>query len=79
MMKMARDRLRRAAKEQKAGVAPRAAEAAENELCLRLGTALAAAKGDKALEAELWDEEWQTVYALAEATMARTLDEFMAD
>tara|TARA_B100000795_G_scaffold16450_1_gene11012 strand:+ start:1042 stop:1164 length:123 start_codon:yes stop_codon:yes gene_type:complete len=38
---------------------------------------MAAAKGDKALELVLWDDNWQTVYALAEATMARTMSEFM--
>jgi len=75
MQKMARDRLRRAAKEQKAGVAPPPSQADEAQLCMQLGTALAAAKGDKRLEAQIWDEQWQTVYALAEATMARTLAE----
>ena len=30
-------------------------------------------------ELELWDENWQLVYALAEATMARTMTEFMQD
>mmetsp|Transcript_58286 Transcript_58286/g.159950 ORF Transcript_58286/g.159950 Transcript_58286/m.159950 type:complete len:296 (+) Transcript_58286:759-1646(+) len=76
MQKMARDRLRRAAKEQKAGIAPPPAQAEEAQLCLQLGTALAAAKGDKRLEAQIWDKQWQTVYQLAEATMARTLSEF---
>ena len=76
MQKMARDRLRRAIKEQKAGLTPPASHAAELQLCAELGKAMAAAKGDKRREAELWDEHWQTVYALAEATMARTLDEF---
>ena len=51
---------------------------AETELCGQLGAAMAAAKGDKARELEVWDENWQTVYALAEATMARTMSEFMA-
>ena len=54
-----------------------ATHAAEVELCARLGAAMAAAKGDKALELVLWDDNWQTVYALAEATMARTMSEFM--
>ena len=77
MQKMARDRLRQFAKERKAQRTPPASHAAEVELCARLGAAMAAAKGDKALELVLWDDNWQTVYALAEATMARTMSEFM--
>ena len=73
----ARDRLRQFGQERKANVTPPAAHAAEVELCGRLGAAMAAAKGDKALELVLWDDNWQTVYALAEATMARTMSEFM--
>jgi len=76
MQKMARDRLRRAMKEQKAGVVPPASQAVEVQLCSQLGAALAAAKGDKRLEGAIWDEQWQAVYALAEATMERTLSEF---
>ena len=77
MQKMARDRLRQFAKERKAQLTPPASHAAEVELCARLSAAMAAAKGDKALELVLWDDNWQTVYALAEATMARTMSEFM--
>ena len=73
----ARDRLRQFAQDHKANVTPPASHAAETELCSRLGGAMAAAKGDKALELVLWDDNWQTVYALAEATMARTMSEFM--
>ena len=73
----ARDRLRQFGQERKANVTPPASHAAEAELCGRLGAAMAAAKGDKALELVLWDDNWQTVYALAEATMARTMSEFM--
>ena len=73
----ARDRLRQFGQERKANVTPPASHAAEVELCGRLGAAMAAAKGDKALELVLWDDNWQTVYALAEATMARTMSEFM--
>ena len=50
MQKMARDRFRRAIKDQKAGVAPPASHADEIKLCLQLGAALAAAKGDKRQE-----------------------------
>ena len=70
MQKMARDRLRQFAKERKAQRTPPASHAAEVELCARLGAAMAAAKGDKALELVLWDDNWQTVYALAEATLS---------
>lgn len=77
MQKMARDRLRQFGQDRKANVTPPASHAAEAELCGRLGAAMAAAKGDKALELALWDDNWQTVYALAEATMARTMSEFM--
>ena len=79
MQKMARDRLRQFGKDLKAGSAPPASHAAEVEICGRLGKAMAAAKGDKVRELELWDENWQLVYALAEATMARTMTEFMQD
>ncbi|KAL1523338.1 hypothetical protein AB1Y20_018283 [Prymnesium parvum] len=78
MQKMARDRYRRAMKEQKAGAAPPPAEEEEARLCAQLAEKLGEAKGDKRLEASLWDEQWQTVYALAEATMARTLKQFGA-
>ena len=67
MQKMARDRFRLALKEQKAGVPPPPTQAEEIRLCMELGTALAAAKGDKKAEAAVWDEQWKTVYALAEA------------
>jgi acyl-CoA oxidase len=77
MQKMARDRLRQFGQDRKAGVTPPASHEAEVELCSRLGAAMAVAKGNKALELELWDENWMTVYALAEATMARTMREFM--
>ena len=73
----ARDRLRQFGQDRKANVTPPASHAAEAELCGRLGAAMAVAKGDKALELVLWDDNWQTVYALAEATMARTMSEFM--
>jgi hypothetical protein len=72
MLKMARDTMRGAAKGKTDGLG-----ADELRLVGELGAALAPAKGDKKLEARLWDENWETVYALAEATMARTLDEFM--
>ena len=55
----------------------------ERRLCTLLATALAPAGKDKASQAALWDENWETVYALAEATMDRTMDpvrsEFMRD
>jgi len=79
MQKMARDRLRQFGKDLKAGVTPPASHAAELEICASLGKAIGVAKGDKARELELWDENWQAVYALAEATMARTMTEFMED
>ena len=71
MQKMARDVMRAAAK----GKGP-SLSSAERDLVGTLGAALAPAKGVKADEAALWDENWRHVYALAEATMARTLDEF---
>ena len=51
-------------------------QAEEIQLCMELGTALGAAKGDKRLEAQIWDDNWKTVYSLAEVTMARTFREF---
>ena len=41
------------------------------------GGALAAELVPKAKEAQLWDDNWRTVYELAEASMARSMDEFM--
>lgn len=79
MQKMARDRLKQFGKDAKAKITPPASHAAEVAICAQLARALAAAKGDKAAELELWDENWQAVYALAEATMARTMEEFMSD
>jgi len=73
MLKMARDRLRRYAKESKTGTSPHAAEEAEARLCAALAKALGAAKGDKAAEAKLFEQEWRGVYALAEAIMERTM------
>ena len=75
MLKMARDRLRKFGKEAKAGVAVRAGEEAEAQLCAELAKALGKAKGDKAAEAAAWDAEWRTVYALAEEIMGRTMRE----
>lgn len=48
----------------------------EVELCMQLATALSVAKGDKRLEAQIWEEQWASVYALAEAVMSRTIKEF---
>jgi len=45
----------------------------EQRLCASLAAAMAEAKGDKLAEAAIWDEHWKDVYALAEATMERTL------
>jgi len=73
MLKMARDRLRRFAKEAKAGTPPHAAEAEEARLCAALAKVLGAAKGDKAAEAKLFEQEWRGVYQLAEAIMDRTM------
>lgn len=73
MLKMSRDRMRQFAKEAKAGTPPRGGEEEELRLCASLGAALAPAGGDKAAEMALWDENWRTVYALAEAIMDRTL------
>ena len=42
-------------------------------LCKALGAALAKAGGDKKAEAALWDENFRTVYALAEACMDETM------
>ena len=79
MLKMARDRLKRFAKEAKAGTAVAVGEEEEAALCGTLAKALGAAKGDKAAEAAIWDEEWRNVYALAEAVMGRTMDHVFAD
>jgi len=73
MLKMSRDRLRRFAKEAKAGVSPKPGEEEEVKLCAALGKVMAKAGGDKAAEAAAWDAEWRTVYSLAEAIMARTM------
>jgi len=73
MLKMARDRLRLFAKEAKSGLSTRNGEEEEVALCIKLATALAPAKGDKATEAKLWDENWTTVYGLAETLMERTM------
>jgi len=79
MLKMARDRLRRFGKEAKAG-APRAVgEEEETALCEQLARSLGAARGDKAAEARIFDDEWRTVYSLAEAVMARTMERAYAD
>ena len=75
MLKMARDRLRRFGKEAKAGVAVPPGQEHEAQLCAQLAKSLGAAKGDKAREMAIWDEEWQAVYGLAEAVMARTTAE----
>jgi hypothetical protein len=71
MQKMARDRLRAFLKSGHHADA----DDEEEQLCLSLAKALKPAKGDKVREAELWDEHWLTVYALAEATMQRTMRE----
>lgn len=76
MQKMARDRMRQFGKDAKAGHAgPRPGHEEETALCAQLGSALAAAKGDKKAEAAIWDAEWRSVYGLAEAIMKRTLTE----
>ncbi|EOD37334.1 hypothetical protein EMIHUDRAFT_446972 [Emiliania huxleyi CCMP1516] len=74
MLKMARDRLRRYAKEAKSGAPLPAGEEEEAALCEALAAAVGTAKGDKALEAAAWDREWRGVYALAESIMRRTLE-----
>jgi hypothetical protein len=77
MQKMARDRLKRFVKDAKAsGQAPPGTAGEEAHLCAALAGRMASAKGDKRAEAAIWDQEWRTVYALAEATMKRTLAEF---
>ena len=48
----------------------------ESLLCGELVAALAPARGDKAATADLWDENWRLVYALADAVMDRTVAEF---
>jgi len=77
MLKMARDRMRRYASETKSGEKAVAGEEREFELCGALGKALSSAKGDKAVQARLWDANWRTVYALAEAVMERTIDKVL--
>jgi acyl-CoA oxidase len=70
MQKMARDRLRRFAKEP-----PSDGGGDEARLCASLAKAMAAGGSDKAKQAEIWDDEWINVYALAEAIMQRTFDD----
>ena len=77
MLKMARDRMRRFATEAKAGVPVLAEERKEAQLCGILAQKIVGAKGDKAAEAAVWDEEWVTVYALAEAMMERTMKQVL--
>ena len=79
MLKMARDRMRRFAKEAKAQTPIKPGEDVEASLCGDLARSLAAAKGDKALELEIWDKEWKQVYNLAEAIMARTFEQVVAE
>ena len=73
MQKMARDRLKLFA------ARGHQDDSRESALCARLAQALAPAAGDKAKTAALWDDHWQLVYELAEATMDRTMADFMAD
>jgi acyl-CoA oxidase len=68
MQKMARDALRAFGKGKLAG-----ASARELELCTQLGQAVQAAGKDKAAQAAAWDEQHALVFALAEATMERTM------
>lgn len=63
MQKMARDKLKAAKKGSKGG------SPEEERLCVELGAALA--KGSKTG----WTDNYRTVYALAEAIMARTMAE----
>ena len=79
MLKMARDRLKRFGQEAKSGAPTKTGEEAEVALCASLAKALSGAKGDKAMEAQLWDAEWRTVYELAEATMERTMKQVLSD
>ena len=79
MLKMARDRMRKFAKDSKAGLPSAPGHTEEERHCVNLGAALAKAKGDKAVELQLWDQEWRTVYSLAEAVMARTMDEALSE
>jgi alkylation response protein AidB-like acyl-CoA dehydrogenase len=75
MLKMARDRMRKFTKDRKTGLPSVPGHAEEESLCVSLATMLAKSKGDKAVEMQLWDQEWRTVYSLAEAVMARTMDQ----
>ena len=79
MLKMARDRMKRFAAQAKAKAAPPPGEEEEHALCMQLAAALAPAKGDKAMQAQLWDDNWRTVYQIAEAMMARTIDKVLAE
>ena len=45
----------------------------EARLCGALAKALGAAKGDKAAEVAIFEQEWRGVYDLAEAIMERTM------
>lgn len=71
MQKMARDKFRQFSKGQ-----PLASDE-ERQLCAALAEGLAPAGKDKQRQQELWDEHWQTVYALAEASMTHSAAEFM--
>jgi acyl-CoA oxidase len=71
MQKMARDTMRHAKKHRGEGL-----DAQTLAICQELGRALAAANGDKAAEAQLWDENWTLVYGLADAIMDKTMEDF---
>jgi hypothetical protein len=72
MQKLTRDRLKRFAKHPpKPGSAP-GADAVELAMCSKLGMAMAS--GDPGVA---WDDSFETVYTLAEAVMARTMDELV--
>jgi len=79
MLKMARDRMRTFARESKEGAPPRPGEEGEAALCAQLREALSAAKGDRVAEARLWDQQWRTVYDLAEAVMARSMERVLRE
>eukprot|EP01062_Namystynia_karyoxenos_P069835 TRINITY_DN65275_c0_g1_i1.p1 TRINITY_DN65275_c0_g1~~TRINITY_DN65275_c0_g1_i1.p1 ORF type:complete len:552 (+),score=180.23 TRINITY_DN65275_c0_g1_i1:127-1656(+) len=68
MQKMARDRMRTF------GKTPDKVVGREAELCQALAKATTAPGVDKL---QAWDDNWETVYALAGAVMERTVEDFM--
>ena len=71
MQKLARDRMKRHAREADAPPAP--GEEEEARRCDELAARLAATASDKRAQQEAWDEHWELVYGIAHAVMDRVI------